>query len=83
MGVTLGPDQLFRSARGEEVTTTTGLKFKLDRPLDWLAITDHAEYLGISDQLQTANPELLANPFGRKWYDLSRGRARNRGWKAA
>ena len=73
MGITLGPEQLFRSAMGQEVTTTTGLKFKLARPLDWLAITDHAEYLGISDQLRAANPELLANPTGKKWYDLSVG----------
>ena len=73
MGITLGPDQLFESAMGHEVMTTTGLKFKLERPLDWLAITDHAEFLGISGQLATANPELLANPTGKKWYDLSRG----------
>jgi Protein of unknown function (DUF3604) len=73
MGITLGPDQLFESAMGHEVMTTTGLKFKLERPLDWLAITDHAEFLGLSGQLASANPELLANPTGKKWYDLSRG----------
>ena len=73
MGITLGPDQLFESAMGHEVMTTTGLKFKLERPLDWLAITDHAEFLGLSGQLASGNPELLANPTGKKWYDLSRG----------
>ena len=73
MGITLGPDQLFRSAMGQEVTTTTGLKFKMERPLDWLAITDHAEYLGIADQLRAGSPELLANPTGKKWYDLFKG----------
>ena len=78
MGITLGPDQLFRSAMGQEVTTTTGLKFKLERPLDWLAITDHAEYLGISGQLATGNPELLANPTGKKWYELYKGNAQQR-----
>jgi Protein of unknown function (DUF3604) len=78
MGITLGPDQLFESAMGHEVMTTTGLKFKLERPLDWLAITDHAEFLGLSGQLASANPELLANPTGKKWYDLSRGNAQQR-----
>ena len=82
MGITLGPDQLFRSAMGQEVTTSTGLKFKMERPLDWLAITDHAEYLGLSDQLMTGNPELLANPTGKKWYDLSKGYASNREQRA-
>ena len=78
MGITLGPDQLFESAMGHEVMTTTGLKFKLERPLDWLAITDHAEFLGLSGQLASANPELLANPTGKKWYDLSRGDAQQK-----
>ena len=78
MGITLGPDQLFESAMGHEVMTTTGLKFKLERPLDWLAITDHAEFLGLSGQLAAANPELLANPTGKKWYDLSRGNAQQK-----
>ena len=78
MGITLGPDQLFRSAMGQEVVTTTGLKFKLERPLDWIAITDHAEYLGLSDQLASGNRELLANPTGKKWYDLYKGTPQQR-----
>ena len=68
-GVTLGPDDLFRFARGGEVTTDNGVRAKLERPLDWMAITDHAEYLGIADELRDGSPELLANPTGKRWYE--------------
>jgi len=39
----LGQEDAYRFARGEEVTSTTGVRAKLSRPLDWLVIADHAE----------------------------------------
>jgi len=71
-GVTLGPDDLFKFATGGEVTVDNGMKVKIDRPLDWLAITDHAEYMGISDQIRAGSPDLLANPQGKRWYEMSK-----------
>jgi len=70
-GVTLTPDDLFKVARGGEVITDNGQRFKQDRPLDWVSITDHAEYMGISDQIRAGSPELLANPQGKRWYEMS------------
>ena len=70
-GVTTTPDDLFRVARGGEVVLDNGQTFKQDRPLDWVAITDHAEYMGISDQIRAGSPELLANPQGKRWYEMS------------
>ena len=70
-GVTTTPEDLFRVARGGEVVLDNGQRFKQDRPLDWVAITDHAEYMGISDQIRAGSPELLANPTGKRWYDMS------------
>ena len=69
-GVTLGPADMFRYARGEVVTIDSGLKVRLDRPLDWFAVTDHAEYMGLADQLRSGAPELVADPTGKKWYDM-------------
>ena len=69
-GVTLLPADMFRYARGEVVTIDSGLKVRLDRPLDWFAVTDHAEYLGLADQLRRGDPALLADPTGKKWYDM-------------
>ena len=40
------PAQSYRFARGEEVTIAGGRRLQLDSPLDFAAVTDHAEYLG-------------------------------------
>ena len=71
-GVTLTPDDLFKVATGGEVVVDNGVHFKQDRPLDWVSITDHAEYMGISDQIRAGSPELLANPQGKRWYEMSK-----------
>lgn len=47
----LSQEDAFRFARGEEVTTTHGLRAKLSRPLDWLVVSDHAEMYGLMPQL--------------------------------
>ncbi len=66
-GNTLGPDQSFRFARGEEVVSSSGLRAKLMRPLDFLVVSDHAEYLGLSDLLTTGDPRLLSTEVGKEW----------------
>ncbi|SDM04799.1 DUF3604 domain-containing protein, partial [Aliiruegeria lutimaris] len=45
-GVVLGPADAYRFARGEEVTTSHGLRVKLSRPLDWLVVADHSDAMG-------------------------------------
>lgn len=47
----LSQEDAFRFARGEEVTTTHGLRAKLSRPLDWMVVSDHAEMYGLMPQL--------------------------------
>ena len=44
-GTRLTPFEAYDFAKGAEVEVN-GIKHRLDRPLDWVAITDHAEYLG-------------------------------------
>jgi hypothetical protein len=67
------PDVSFRLARGEEVLSNTGQRVKLVRPLDFLVVTDHAEYLGIARLLTEANPALLATDAGKEWYAKMNG----------
>ncbi len=43
MGTHLGPEEAYRFARGEEVTSNSGQRVKLSRPLDFLNVSDHAE----------------------------------------
>lgn len=50
-GNNLMPEDAFRFARGETVTTTTGVKTRLSRPLDFIVVADHAEYSGLVSDL--------------------------------
>ena len=69
VGTTLDVDDGFRFARGEKVVSNTGQPVQLIRPLDFLAITDHAEFLGLATMIQTSAPELLADPWGKWVYE--------------
>jgi hypothetical protein len=66
---TLGQEEALRFARGEEVTTTHGLRAKLSRPLDFLVVSDHAEMYGLMPQLLKGDPQVLSQDLGRRWYD--------------
>jgi hypothetical protein len=68
-GATLGPEFAYRVARGEAVTSQTGLPFKLIRPLDFVVVADHSENLGIYDYLERGDPILKASENGRKWLE--------------
>src|SRR3990172_2498243 len=71
-GTTLGPEDAFRFARGEVVTSTGGLKAQLRRSHDFLVVSDHAEYLGLANMLREGDPALLADATGKRWYDQFR-----------
>ncbi len=66
-GATIGPDVAFKFARGEEVTTSTGLQFKLSRPLDWLVVSDHSDGMGAMNEIIKGNPNLMKDPQVREW----------------
>ena len=59
LGVTLDVEQAYRLARGDQVTTSTGLQAQLAEPLDFLVVTDHSDLMGIVDQLMRENPKLM------------------------
>ena len=64
----VGQEDAYRFARGEEITTTGGLRAKLSRPLDFLVISDHAEMYGLMPQLLAGDPGILATEQGGRWY---------------
>jgi hypothetical protein len=68
--LTIGPDEAYRFARGEEITAHNGMAVRLMRPLDFLAVSDHAAYLGVMPALRAGSPELLASERGRALYEL-------------
>ena len=69
-GARLTPEDAYRFARGEELTSSTNLKVKLDRPLDFLVVADHSDNMGFFPRLYAGDPEMLSDPTGKKWYDM-------------
>ena len=70
VGTTLDIHDAFRLARGEKVTSNTGQPVQLIRPLDFLAVTEHAEFNGLATGLRESNPLLVADPWGKQIHDL-------------
>jgi len=70
LGNRLGPEEAYRFARGEEVISSTGVRARLQRPLDFLVVSDHAENLGLAPMISESNVDLLKTEFGRAVHDL-------------
>ena len=66
IGNRLGPEDAYRFARGETVVSSTGVRARLQRPLDFLVAADHAENLGLAPMIAEKNPDLLKLEFGKK-----------------
>ncbi len=70
----LGPSDAYRFAKGEVVISNTGQPVRLDRPLDFLVVSDHAEYMGVLPKLRAKDPLLLTDPAGKKLFDSLDGK---------
>jgi len=64
------PEMAYRFARGETVTGSSGQPVRLSRPLDFVVLTDHAEFLGVFPLLSTRDPVLLDTALGQRWAAL-------------
>jgi hypothetical protein len=51
---------------------SSGQPVKLSRPLDFLVVADHSDNMGFFPDLFAGKPEVLADPTGRRWYDMIR-----------
>ncbi|MCB1843867.1 MAG: DUF3604 domain-containing protein, partial [Halioglobus sp.] len=63
----LGPAEAFRFARGEAVTASNGMRVQLRRPLDFLVVSDHSEYLGLLPKVRASDQGLMRYELGRRW----------------
>src|SRR3990167_8222012 len=77
-GVRATPDDAYRFARGEKIHADAGYDIQLQGPpLDFLAVTDHGEYLGIVPAMDTeGNPlsqtETARQAFGANAQDAAK-----------
>jgi hypothetical protein len=69
-GARLSPSDAYRFAKGEELTASSGQLVKLSRPLDFLVVADHSDNMGFFPDLLAGKPSILADPTGRRWYDM-------------
>jgi hypothetical protein len=69
-GARLSPEDAHRFARGEELVSSTGQRVKLSRPLDFLVVSDHSDNMGFFPRLLAGDSRMLADPTGRRWYDM-------------
>ena len=71
-GARLTPEQAYRFARGEEIVSSSGQPVRLSRPLDWLAITDHSDGVGLINDTLEGKPDVVRYPQGRHFSDAFR-----------
>lgn len=65
------PDSAFRYARGIPILhPVTREKIRIERPLDFLVVADHAELLQLQVRLDEEDPELMATPTGKRLAEL-------------
>ena len=69
-GARLSPSDAYRFAKGAEIVASSGQPAKLSRPLDFLVVSDHSDNMGFFPLLLAGDPALLADPTGRKWFEM-------------
>lgn len=67
------PDTAFRYARGLPILhPVTREKIRIERPLDFLVVSDHAELLQLQVRLDEEDPDILATPTGKRLLELQK-----------
>lgn len=69
-GNRLPPEDAYRFAKGERVTSSTGVTAQLAEPLDFLVVSDHSDNLGFFPKLAAGDPQFLADDTGKRWYGM-------------
>lgn len=67
-GAKADPNDAYKFARGEAVDYL-GEKVKRHEPLDFLAVTDHSENIGVFNTLEDPNSQLSQSDFGKAIQD--------------
>jgi hypothetical protein len=65
---TADPDTSYRFAKGLPVIADLSrARVQIRTPLDFLVVTDHAEFMGVISELAAGNEELMQTEFGQRW----------------
>jgi hypothetical protein len=67
------PDDAYRYAKGESIHHASGYDVRLtDAPLDFLAVTDHSEYLGVLPAMHDPQHPLSKAPYAQDLFSTER-----------
>ena len=70
---TADPDQAYRYAKGMPVIhPITRARVQIPRPLDFLVVADHSDYLGLQVYLEKDDPRLTSSVNGRRLQQMVR-----------
>jgi hypothetical protein len=57
-----GPADALHYAQGQTIKHPLGYDIKIDTPLDWMGVTDHSEYVGVTKEANTPGSALSKMP---------------------
>ena len=69
-GNRLGMDEAYQFARGDEITSTSGIKTKLSKPLDFLVVADHSDGMGFFPDLMAEKDHVMKYEESKVWKQM-------------
>ena len=57
-----GPDDALKYAQGQTIKHPLGYDIKIDTPMDFMGVTDHSEYVGVTKEANTPGSALSKLP---------------------
>jgi len=60
-----GPDDAYKYAQGQTIKHPLGYDIKIDTPMDFMGVTDHSEYVGVTKEANTPGSALSKLPEAR------------------
>ncbi len=69
--ISMSAEEAYRFAKGEELVGHDGAPVRISRPIDFLVLADHAEYLGVIQGVTEGNEALLSTEAGARWAQMA------------
>ncbi len=81
-GTRANPDDAYRYAKGEVIKHPAGFDMQLKHPLDFEAVTDHSEYLGMLPAMADPSTKVGQHPIAQRIRDATTPQARRTEFQA-